>query len=274
MRIMYDSVNPDAIPGGAELVAGYVDGIFGPDHVRFNQPGWDIMQWLRFTTARHVGIAVNPSTNAGIVGDCETGDMTPATLVNWVVMRRAAGVEPTGYVSDSRWSEAKQAFDAARVRQPLWWVAHYDNVAEVPEGAVAKQYANSNLTGNNYDVSIVVDHWPGVDDVPVVGQQFSVNRSDMVVIARKDGTKDIFDAMPDGSGRHIALATNGVVTFDDVLPGSWYSFFGAMWDEAETVLTATGFGWQAGQGGQAWSIKWDAASGAWSQPFNEVGQQS
>jgi hypothetical protein len=58
------------------------------------------------------------------------------------------------------------AFINAGVAQPNWWLAGYDDVPEIPAGAIGKQYANEPLTGGHYDLSVVADHWPGVDTGP------------------------------------------------------------------------------------------------------------
>lgn len=152
-RTMYDSVDPFAIPASAQMVAGYVDGIFV----------WSDAGWARFPAAVKVRIAISANTNDGDVGDMESGDMTPQSLVSWVRMRRQAGADPSGYLSFDRWQEARDAFAAAGEPEPHWWVALYDDVPVIPDGAVAKQYAGSALTQANFDLSEVADHWPGVD---------------------------------------------------------------------------------------------------------------
>jgi len=153
MRTMYDSVDAGAIRADAAMVAGYVDGIFK----------WLPNGWARFPNAIHVPIAVFPDTNDGIVGDVESGDMTPATCVGWVVRRRAVGIDPTIYMSLSNWGNVRSAFRNAQVAEPWYWVADYDNIPVLFNGSIAKQYANSRLTGGNYDASIVADYWPGID---------------------------------------------------------------------------------------------------------------
>jgi len=158
MRIMYDGIDSDAavIPTEAELVAGYVDGDYA----------WSEEDWARFPHAVHVGIAVHPTTDAGIVLDCEPGNATPQEAVNWVLTRRHAGVDPTIYCNQQNpttgWPAIRAAFQTHDVPEPHWWVADYDNVATIPAGAIAKQYQ----TTNRWDVSAVADYWPGVDPAP------------------------------------------------------------------------------------------------------------
>lgn len=149
-RLMYDAVTPTNIPANAEMVAGYVDGRFA----------WSAADWVRFPNAVHVPIAVFPTTNNGVVLDVEQGDATPQQAPGWVLMRRAAGVDPTVYCSEVAWPAVRAAFTAAGVAQPHYWVAAYPGEgAVVPAGAVAHQYQDT----GRYDLSIVADFWPGVD---------------------------------------------------------------------------------------------------------------
>lgn len=149
MRIMYDSVNPTAIPRDAQMVAGYVNGPYK----------WKDTDWALFPHAVHVGIAVRAAYNGGEVLDVEIGDATPAQAPGWVQMRRAAGVDPSVYCNSSTWPEVRAAFSAAGVAAPHYWIAHYDGNPAIPNGAVAKQYQNT--TG--WDLSSVADYWPGID---------------------------------------------------------------------------------------------------------------
>jgi hypothetical protein len=153
MRTMYDSTTPSAIPTSAAMVAGYVDGPFV----------WSKADWARFPRSVKVRIATRAATNDGHVLDVEPGDATSAQAVTWVVMRRRAGVDPSIYCSASAWPGVRAAFTAARVAGPHYWIAHYDGSKVVPAGAVAKQYADPPDTGGHYDLSVVADHWPGVD---------------------------------------------------------------------------------------------------------------
>lgn len=154
-RTMYDGINSDAsvIPITAELVAGYVDGLYA----------WTQADWDRFPHSIHVGIAVHQTTDAGDVLDVENGNASPAESVGWVEMRRRAGADPSVYMSLDVWPQVQAAFRSAGVPEPHYWVAHYDGVQEIPAGAVAKQYQN----GPSWDLSVVADYWPGVDPTPV-----------------------------------------------------------------------------------------------------------
>jgi len=152
-RTMYDAVTVSRVPSTATMVAAYVDGHYANVAAMRD----------RFPNARLVTIAVFASTNAGTVLDVETGDATPTQAPGWVVKRRKAGVDPTVYCSESLWPSVRQAFRSLNVPEPHYWIAHYDSVPLIPEGAIAKQYKNT----PGYDISVVADYWPGVDPRPV-----------------------------------------------------------------------------------------------------------
>lgn len=156
-RTMFDGVNASRLPTNAQLVAGYVDGLYA----------WSAADWARFPDAVKVRIAVFSSTNDGEVLDIEPGDATPAESVDWVLMRRRAGVDPTVYVNTSTWPAVRACFEARGVAEPHYWVAQYDGVPALPAGAVAKQYYNNDQAG--YDLSVVADYWPGIDSAPAAG---------------------------------------------------------------------------------------------------------
>lgn len=155
MRRMLDSTNPFDIPPGEAMVAGYVDGLYA----------WSQEGWARFPNAVKVRIAVFSQTNDGHVADVESGDMTPAGAVQWVRMRRAAGVDPSVYCNLSTWPQVQQAFHAAGEPEPHYWIALWNGDQSIPVGAVAHQFADPPSTGGHYDMSSVLDYWPGVDGV-------------------------------------------------------------------------------------------------------------
>ena len=154
MRVMYDGIVPGEVPAGAQLYAAYLDGTWA------DYPA----MVARFPNAVHVSIAVSSGYNGGQVLDVENGDATPAESVNWVLMRRAAGTDPTVYCSLSTWPGVRSAFSARGVAPPHYWVADYSlgNNPAIPAGAIALQYADR----GGYDVSVVADYWPGVDPPP------------------------------------------------------------------------------------------------------------
>lgn len=159
-RTMYDSTNPNDIPLDAQLVAGYINGTY-----TWPQSGWD-----RFPNAVHVPIATQAYVNDGVVLDVEQFDATPAQGPDWVLRRRNAGIDPTVYCSLSVWPFVRAAFQTAGVPEPHYWIARYDNVAQLIPGAVAKQYINPPTSGGHYDLSIVADFWPGIDGGTVSGE--------------------------------------------------------------------------------------------------------
>lgn len=150
-RTMYDSVDVSKIPRTAKMVAGYVNGRY---------KNYDILR-AQFPDAICVPIATQASVNDGIVLDVERYDATPQQAPDWVQRRRALGFDPTVYTPFFQWSVVRQEFRKQSVPEPNYWVAKWDNSAVVLPGAVAKQYGG--LAG--YDLSIVEDYWPGVDDM-------------------------------------------------------------------------------------------------------------
>lgn len=159
MRTMYDSVTAGNIPTSAQLVAGYVS----PSGY-----AWSAANWARFPNSVLVRITPQVShTGVGIqVLDVETGDATPAQAPGWVKAQRALGQDPTVYCSQSVWQTVQNEFNAQGVAQPHYWIAAYpgggSTVLPSLNGivAVAHQYADA----GPYDLSVVADYWPGVDD--------------------------------------------------------------------------------------------------------------
>lgn len=181
-RIMYDSTSPWDIPRDAEMVAGYVDGRYA----------WPQAWWDLFPNAVHVTISAM-GTRVAHVGDVEVGCIwPPANAVPWVRRARAAGIDPTIYCNElNDWLPVRQAFWAAGEPEPHYWVARYNGVAQIPAGAVGRQYAHPHdgdgvadkpwETGAHYDKSIVVDFWPGVDNRAPGGGGGSAGGADMIM---------------------------------------------------------------------------------------------
>lgn len=160
------------------MVAGYVDQIVIPP--------WTAADWALFPNAVKVEIVKKASSNWGHVLDVEPGDATPAQAPGWVKMRRAAGLAtPCIYVQKSSWAAVQNEFNIQHVPQPLYWIAHYNDVKELPTlngiTAIAKQYHGNDP--NNYDLSYVADFWPGVD-----GADVALDDADKQFIA--DNTKN------------------------------------------------------------------------------------
>jgi hypothetical protein len=221
VRTCYDSTAANDIPLDAGMVGGYVDGKWK----------WSLADWQRFPNAVHVPIACFPGTNDGVVGDVETGDMLPWELPDWVLMRRKAGVDPTGYVNLSNWNPTRTEFHLRGIPEPHWWLADYDDIRQLPVGAVAKQYANSALSGGHYDLSMVADFWPGIDKGDTMTQaEFDAllagNPSFQALIWR---TKAIIDNLPavengptkgEPNALHTALGVGNATKFNGTIEGT------------------------------------------------------
>ncbi|SDK29894.1 hypothetical protein SAMN04488074_10598 [Lentzea albidocapillata subsp. violacea] len=159
MRTMYDSVSPRAIPRTAQMVAGYIDGLYA----------WSAEEWGLFPNASKVTITAL-GRDHGVVLNLEPKGYWPADLgVGWVQRARRRGIDPTIYCNyRNHLHLVRAAFDRAGVARPHFWVAEYDGVQNIPAGCVAKQHTAPEGTGRakapgHYDISIVADVWPGVD---------------------------------------------------------------------------------------------------------------
>ena len=150
---MRDSAAIDQIdPATVDLIGYYVDGNYVPTAA----------QLARFAGKVHVPISVNPSGNAGLVLDGAPDNGSTGEEPGWVARRRRSGVDPTVYTTLSLWPGLIRAMNSAGVAQPHWWIAEWNNRAEMIGGAVAHQYAT---VPNRWDESIVADYWPGIDPV-------------------------------------------------------------------------------------------------------------
>lgn len=148
-----DSTVAEYLPEGMDIYLGYVDGKY---------QSYQAIK-ARFPHALIVPIATQAGGNVGTVGDGPPDNGTWSAWVQWVVRRRKAGVDPTMYTDKSSWATGIQAFNNAKVAQPHWWIADYDDHPEVYAGSVGKQYET--LPGR-YDLSLFADYWPGVDPKP------------------------------------------------------------------------------------------------------------
>ena len=196
-RKMYDAINAGSLPADGDLYAGYVDG---------NWPDRNAIA-ARFPGKIVVGITVNPNDNQGVVGDGPPDNGAWDEWVNWVLKRRAAGVDPTINTNASNWQAGRAAFTAAGVAQPHWWVAQYDNDPAIPAGAVAKQYASNSL----YDTSSVADYWPGVDPAPITTPAVPVTEDDKMYLytaprsGEANAPEDVF-LLGNGKYQHVTNA--------------------------------------------------------------------
>ncbi len=153
MRRGIDCANAAYAPDGYDIYLGYVDGSY---------QSYPALK-KRFPGKLVVPIAVFPSTNAGVVFDGPPDNSTWPRVVDWVVMRRKAGVDPTVYTDASDWATGVQAFNARGVPGPHWWIASWNGVQDIPAGAIGHQYQE---VPQRYDVSVFADYWPGVDAKP------------------------------------------------------------------------------------------------------------
>jgi hypothetical protein len=192
-RIMYDGITASALPAGAAMVAGYVDGTW-PDYPTLV---------VKFPHAVHVPIAVSAAADAGLVLDVENGDATPEDAVNWVLARRAAGVDPTVYCSASTWPTVRAAFATHDVRPPYYWIAAYDDDPAIPSGAIAHQYVST----AGWDESSVADYWPGVDPAPAPAPAPTApteETDDMgIILYREAGTTNCYIRHASGQFTHV-----------------------------------------------------------------------
>lgn len=152
VRRMYDVSTAEYAPGDGDLYAGYVDGAY-QSYAGLRR---------RFPGKLIVPIAVFASTDAGLVFDGPPDNGTWDHVVDWVVMRRRSGVDPTVYTDAADWATAVATFNRRGVAQPHYWIASWNGVENIPAGAVAHQFASN----SRYDTSVVLDYWPGVDSAP------------------------------------------------------------------------------------------------------------
>lgn len=139
--VMYDSVNPGAIPAGAALVASYVDG-FGGYSAAVN----------RFGVHKVVSISIHG--NVANVADVENGAMTPSMLPTWIDAAHKRGVTRPGvYCNLSTWPTVQSHVAGRKVS---YWIADWRGTPFTLSGADAVQYQSTNA----WDASWVLDTFP------------------------------------------------------------------------------------------------------------------
>lgn len=161
MRRMYDSTTAADIPAGSDLVMGYVDGSYA----------WSGADWQRFPSRTCVRLCVFSNSYDAQVIDIEPGNNDAKAIIPWIREKWLRGETPTVYCFSDRGphgyriSDVRSECDAASLKHPLFLITDFDNDPTLPDDPeiVGKQYANSDLTGGHYDVSVVRDFWPGVD---------------------------------------------------------------------------------------------------------------
>ena len=197
-RQMLDSINAARLPVDAVLVGAYVDGHYANEAaVRARCP-----------QATVVTITVLGTAGAN-VADCEPGDLTPSSAADWAAREIAAGRKPTLYCNLSTWPSV-QAEVAKRRITVSYWIAHYDGLAEMIGGAIAKQYQER--TDQNLDYGIAADYWPGVDPDPLIppalpniSQEAPVTPADIAAIAKAVVDQTIARVMEDLTHPHTLV---------------------------------------------------------------------
>lgn len=167
LRTMYDSVNMDAIPFAAEIVAGYPHR--GGDTVW--NPG-------RFPHA--LIVAIDQSADGAHAADCHAADYEPGAIWGEALLRQWVTswhqLHPQGLAAQRGWFARPVIYsDLANLpsaRSALaglaWdlWVAEWPGPGQVLEqGAIAHQYADDTRSGGDYDLSVVSDGF-GAHPVP------------------------------------------------------------------------------------------------------------
>lgn len=169
LRTMYDSVNMDAIPSDAVIVAGYP------------HRGGDTV-WNPGRFPRALVVAIDQHGNHA--DDCHAADYEagalfgPALIRQWVQSWHL--LHPGGMLANNGFfARPLVYFDEANslaVRQALagllWdeWIAAWPGQGPVlQDGAIAHQYASDSSTppsGGNYDLSVVADSFGVAPDEP------------------------------------------------------------------------------------------------------------
>lgn len=150
-KTMYDSINPDAIPRTAEMVAGYVNGSVSK---------WPPQAWGHWPRVKevHIDVVGDYAFDADVL-DIERGAANLSHARAWIEERVKHG-RACLYFSRSLMADVARevaGFPAVDV-----WVADWTgepHAVEVPAGLhlVAVQYKNT----PNFDLSVVFDpHWP------------------------------------------------------------------------------------------------------------------
>ena len=206
MALMIDSVTPAAIPKGTPVVAGYVDGPYGPADPFHS--GWEPASWNEFPGSLMVTITVAGAAGARVY-DIESGDGTPAQGVAWCRSEIRALRRPCLYANASTWSDELDGLLAAvglyRGTNIDGWVAQYNNQPVVPPGFVAHQYlANQpGVQGSYIDYSQTNGIWPL--NKPIPGP---------VPVPSTSGENDMIARNTKGSGYWAVRANANVYTYN------------------------------------------------------------
>jgi hypothetical protein len=205
-RRMFDSVDAADIPANAKIVLAYVDG-----------PPRNIDQVKRrFPHAKIVTITIEGGQADADVVDCETGDVTPDHAAEWAALRLKAGKRPTIYMNASTWPAVRVAVQRAGIAKAFghnYLVAEYDGDPTIPAGAIGKQFESpsANDSPGHYDISSLVDYWPGVDPLPKphgfsILHRRTIRRATRILERRGEGIHPLTDAARDKTDALIEAA--------------------------------------------------------------------
>lgn len=213
---MYDSVEPMAIPADAEMVGGYLDGIYA----------WTQAEWDRFWRAKKVTFsAVGVRWDADLF-DVEPGCIwPPENVLSLIATARANGRWAGVYCNQmNHWAYIRLMFRMRGMEEPPYFVSNYDGIGVVPVGAIGKQYMHPPQTGRHYDLSVVNESWApgqrGHDDM-LKDEIIKVSPSDFKEIGQtREATE--FDAA-------------SALKFADLYSGAAYAEAKAAREELETT---------------------------------------
>jgi len=153
MKTMFDAVNINNLPTGAEMVAGYVNGLW---------PTYHELQ-KRHPHAQVVSISISADTLADVL-DVEKYDATATQSLGWARAMRAKRRPPIIYTSAANVNAVLDVFTAAGEPHPYLWVAEWNNEPHLYPGSVATQWANGTHTypglADGCDTSLVSELWP------------------------------------------------------------------------------------------------------------------
>ncbi len=155
-----DGVVPDALPS-APLALGYLDGQY-PTYPTLRTSG-------RFRLVVPVTVSGHPEA---IVGDCESGDLTPIAAALWAIDRLREGRRPTVYCTHDNRDVVAFELRRRRFRADLvdWFLADWVSVGRprtaqrrevfVPTSWAAWQYASDvTWAKGRFDLSVVTNRW-------------------------------------------------------------------------------------------------------------------
>lgn len=148
MITMFDAIDWQQIPDGAEMVAGYVSGKYT----------WPKEAWEKFANRKSLQIAINATYNIGNCLVVLPGYAVALDVPDWIIKADARMVVPVVYTTKDRVQLVDAACKLRNVVPPFYWVRQLNDVAELPSGVIAKQYRAT----QNYGVSVIKENVPGV----------------------------------------------------------------------------------------------------------------